>query len=197
MFVEDRTICQWWCVSLTSLSCIRMQVAHNGGVNRLRACPQLPHLLATLADTGAVHVWDVQTQIEQLATATAEAAKEAAGKAAVKTPPKQSFSGHKDEGYAVDWSPVTSGRLLSGDCAGVVHLWEPGNGKWAVGGTSFVAAAGSGFSDNPSVEDLQVRVLFYRPRRAWTLYTWMEKKADVATFPVRCCSFTCSLGVHV
>jgi WD40 repeat protein len=96
-----------------------------------------------------------QTQIEQLAAATAEAAKEAAGKAAAKTPPKQSFSGHKDEGYAVDWSPVTSGRLLSGDCAGVVHLWEPGNGKWAVGGTSFVASAGSGFSDNPSVEDLQ------------------------------------------
>jgi hypothetical protein len=32
------------------------QVAHNGGVNRLRACPQLPHLLATLADTASVHV---------------------------------------------------------------------------------------------------------------------------------------------
>jgi hypothetical protein len=40
-----------------------MQVAHNGGVNRLRACPQLPHLLATLADTGAVHVWDVQVSL--------------------------------------------------------------------------------------------------------------------------------------
>lgn len=131
------------------------QVAHNGGVNRLRACPQLPHLLATLADTASVHVWDVQTQIEQLATATADAAKEAASKAAVKTPAAQTFSGHKDEGYAVDWSPVTTGRLLSGDCAGVIHLWEPANGKWSVGTTTFIAPAGSGFSDNPSVEDLQ------------------------------------------
>lgn len=24
------------------------------------------------------------------------------------------FSGHKDEGYAIDWSPVIPGRLVSG-----------------------------------------------------------------------------------
>ena len=29
----------------------------------------------------------------------------------------------------------------------------------------------------------------------WTLYTW--EKADVATFPVRFCSFACSLGVVI
>jgi ribosome assembly protein RRB1 len=26
----------------------------------------------------------------------------------------QIFMGHKDEGFALDWSPVTAGRLLSG-----------------------------------------------------------------------------------
>lgn len=28
--------------------------------------------------------------------------------------PLVNFSGHKDEGYAVDWSPALAGRLLSG-----------------------------------------------------------------------------------
>ena len=28
--------------------------------------------------------------------------------------PLVNFSGHKDEGYAIDWSPATPGRLLSG-----------------------------------------------------------------------------------
>ena len=28
--------------------------------------------------------------------------------------PLVNFSGHKDEGYAIDWSPATAGRLLSG-----------------------------------------------------------------------------------
>jgi ribosome assembly protein RRB1 len=28
--------------------------------------------------------------------------------------PLQIFTGHKDEGFALDWSPVTAGRLLSG-----------------------------------------------------------------------------------
>jgi WD40 repeat protein len=94
-------------------------------------------------------VWDVQTQIEQLATATADAAKEAASKAAVKTPAAQTFSGHKDEGYAVDWSPVTTGRLLSGDCAGVIHLWEPANGKWSVGTTTFIVRVALTLSPSP------------------------------------------------
>ena len=34
--------------------------------------------------------------------------------ATVRQAPLQIFSGHKDEGYALDWSPVTAGRLLSG-----------------------------------------------------------------------------------
>jgi ribosome assembly protein RRB1 len=28
--------------------------------------------------------------------------------------PLQIFTGHKDEGFALDWSPVTAGCLLSG-----------------------------------------------------------------------------------
>jgi hypothetical protein len=28
--------------------------------------------------------------------------------------PLKVFSGHKDEGYAIDWSPLVTGRLVSG-----------------------------------------------------------------------------------
>ncbi|WZZ02653.1 hypothetical protein YC2023_088574 [Brassica napus] len=46
--------------------------------------------------------------------------------------PLVNFSGHKDEGYALDWSPATAGRLLSGDCMSMIHLWEPASGSWTV-----------------------------------------------------------------
>lgn len=32
----------------------------------------------------------------------------------VRQAPLYIFNGHKDEGYSLDWSPITAGRLLSG-----------------------------------------------------------------------------------
>lgn len=32
----------------------------------------------------------------------------------IRQAPLHIFTGHKDEGYALDWSPITAGRLLSG-----------------------------------------------------------------------------------
>lgn len=93
--------------------------------------------------------------------------------------PLVNFSGHKDEGYAIDWSPATAGRLLSGiftslisailkqlhtfqhsqriylfihwlgDCKGMIHLWEPASGSWTVDPIPFAG-------HTASVEDLQV-----------------------------------------
>ena len=58
--------------------------------------------------------------------------------------------GHTTEGYALDWSPVVRGRLLSGDCSGALHLWEPSEGgRWTVSET---AMRGHG---DASVEDVQ------------------------------------------
>ncbi|KAL2929979.1 Glutamate-rich WD repeat-containing protein 1 [Bienertia sinuspersici] len=56
---------------------------------------------------------------------------------------------HKDEGYALDWSPLVPGRLVSGDCQNFIHLWEPASGpKWNVDKNPYVGHAAS-------VEDLQ------------------------------------------
>ena len=36
------------------------------------------------------------------------------------------------EGYALDWSPVTQGLLGAGDCSGSITLLEPDSaGRWA------------------------------------------------------------------
>ncbi len=94
-------------------------------MNRIRAQPQAPHVVATWAETGHVQVWDVKPQLLALNGETAAAG--AAPKLA-RVPPRQVFTGHQTEGYAMDWSPVAAGRLLSGDCSGAVHLWEPAEG---------------------------------------------------------------------
>ena len=39
---------------------------------------------------------------------------------------------HAQEGYALDWSPVTQGLLGAGDCSGSISLLEPDSaGRWA------------------------------------------------------------------
>ena len=66
--------------------------------------------------------------------------------------PAYSFKGHRDEGFALDWSRVTAGRLATGDCAGSIHVWNQAAGAsaaaWAVDPAPFKGHAGS-------VEDIQ------------------------------------------
>ncbi|CDY35872.1 BnaA07g01150D [Brassica napus] len=81
--------------------------------------------------------------------------------------PLVNFSGHKDEGYALDWSPATAGRLLSGDCMSMIHLWEPASGSWTVDPIPL-----SGHT--ASVEDIQ-----WSPGEANPALSFKVHKADV------------------
>ncbi|CAN6468762.1 unnamed protein product [Victoria cruziana] len=122
-------------------------VAHQGSVNRIRSMCQQPHICATWADNGFVQVWDFSAHLNSLVasdprvqTGAAEIARQA---------PLQIFNGHKDEGYAMDWSRLTPGKLVTGDCKRCIHLWTPTTGgKWVVDRNPF-----TGHRD--SVEDLQ------------------------------------------
>ena len=80
----------------------------------------------------------------------------------------QRFTGHTQEGFALDWSSVVEGKyvhlvpfaarylltrawmcsLLSGDNAGRIHYWTSGAAEWSIDQTPFVG-------HTSSVEDLQ------------------------------------------
>jgi len=122
------------------------KVAHAGGVNRIRSMTQQPHICATWGDTGHVQVWDFKSFLNSLADSGPVAHKE--DDKIHNHVPVKVFSGHKDEGYAIDWSPLVTGRLVTGDCNKCIHLWEPSSNTWEIDTKPFVG-------HSASVEDLQ------------------------------------------
>ncbi|KAK2987555.1 hypothetical protein RJ640_021609, partial [Escallonia rubra] len=116
-------------------------------VNRIRAMTQKPHICASWADTGHVQVWDFSSHLNALAASETDVSR---GTSTVSNQaPLVKFGGHKDEGYAIDWSPLVAGRLVSGDCKNCIHLWEPASDStWNIDANPFVG-------HTASVEDLQ------------------------------------------
>eukprot|EP00933_Yihiella_yeosuensis_P031808 TRINITY_DN25426_c0_g1_i1.p1 TRINITY_DN25426_c0_g1~~TRINITY_DN25426_c0_g1_i1.p1 ORF type:complete len:473 (-),score=129.37 TRINITY_DN25426_c0_g1_i1:96-1514(-) len=116
-------------------------VVHPGAVNRVRSMPQAGHIVATWADTGKLHMWNLDAHRKALDKPTEKALPNAK--------PIFTCDAHKDEGFALDFSPHETGKFLSGSNTGQTFLWEPVAGGWSVG------------SDNPfgghtsSVEDVQ------------------------------------------
>ncbi|KAK8942423.1 hypothetical protein KSP39_PZI008894 [Platanthera zijinensis] len=91
-------------------------------------------------------VWDFTSQLNSLAESEAQCSQ--GGNNINCAAPVFKFDGHKDEGFALDWSPVVPGRLISGDCNRCIHLWEPSSDSWIVDKNPFVG-------HKASVEDLQ------------------------------------------
>eukprot|EP00808_Paulinella_micropora_P008424 g41545.t1 len=115
-------------------------IKHDGVVNRIRVMPQKNHLVATWSENSHVYMWDTSSLLKSLDDAKA---------GPLLSKPLQTFTGHTQEGYALDWSPVTPGRFVSGDCAALIYLWEPTPaGDWAVQPEPYRSHTGS-------VEDLQ------------------------------------------
>ncbi|XP_072316470.1 glutamate-rich WD repeat-containing protein 1 [Eucyclogobius newberryi] len=121
---------------------------HYGGINRVRVtrCGNAS-LAACWSEKGQVEIFDLRAQLEAVHSSAAMAAfinqqKEAKA--------LYSFSGHMTEGFAVDWSPLVPGRLVSGDCKKNIHVWEPqeGGASWKIDQRPFS-------SHSKSVEDLQ------------------------------------------
>uniref|UniRef100_A0A0A0LZE0 Histone-binding protein RBBP4-like N-terminal domain-containing protein n=1 Tax=Cucumis sativus TaxID=3659 RepID=A0A0A0LZE0_CUCSA len=122
------------------------KVAHEGCVNRIRAMQQNPHICASWADGGHVQIWDFSSHLNTLAGSEPTVSP---GDSSVFNQAPLTLFKHKDEGYALDWSPLVPGRLLSGDCKSFIHLWEPSSAtSWNVDTAPFVG-------HSASVEDLQ------------------------------------------
>lgn len=116
-------------------------VMHPGGVNRIRCMPQACHIVATWSDTGKVHMWNLEAQRKSL--------DKPGEKAPTNAKPIFTSEAHKEEGFALDWSPHATGKFLSGSNDGLIFLWEPVMGGWKV-------QADNAFRGHTgSVEDLQ------------------------------------------
>ena len=139
-------------------------IPHVGGVNRVRAQPLPtnaglppvadPYHVATWAETGKVHIWDVRPLLESL-----DVPGYSIDRTRTNTPVFSVTAHGRAEGFALDWSPPptspssgevssTASRLLSGDIHSKIFL---------------TSATPSGFNTAPqpfashtsSVEDLQ------------------------------------------
>lgn len=114
-------------------------IVHPGGVNRIRALPQVGHIVATWADSGKVFMWNLESQRKAL--------EKGPDKAPSTAKPIFTCSSHKGEGFAMDWSPHDTGRFLSGGNDGSIFLWEPVHGGWSVGSSTPFACHTSGVED--------------------------------------------------
>lgn len=89
---------------------------HNGCVNRLRVMPQQQEksIAATWAETGKVHIWDLTAPMASL---------EVPGTPShTQQKPLFTINNHgREEGYAMDWSSLEAGRLLTGDNNGRIY----------------------------------------------------------------------------
>ena len=122
-----------------------IDVAHPAGINRIRACPSKSSLVATFGDDARVRIFDLSPHISALSGTSPRPAWGS-------TMPLFTFEGHREEGFALDWSKVVPGQLATGDCAGIIHVWQ----ATETGGRVGWQVEDRGRSDHQgSVEDLQ------------------------------------------
>jgi ribosome assembly protein RRB1 len=145
------------------------RVAVGAGVNRVRAMPQHPGIVAAWLDSGVVSIWDLRQQLGELEGMTdAESARDedrekrraaaaggkrraAAGGDFLSLAPVASHR-HGAEGFGLAWSPGPApGRLASGDCGGGLRVWEPREGG---GGSGTPSGASSSLSASPATSAL-------------------------------------------
>ncbi|XP_068097403.1 glutamate-rich WD repeat-containing protein 1 [Hyperolius riggenbachi] len=123
-------------------------VPHYGGINRVRVSTLLDTPVAAVwSEKGQVEIYDLRKQLEAVSDSQTLAAFLKDDQDKIK--PVFSFSGHMTEGFAMDWSTKSAGRLITGDCNKNIHLWNPKEGgTWHVDQRPFTG-------HTKSVEDLQ------------------------------------------
>ncbi|KAL7546262.1 hypothetical protein ACHAWF_009596 [Thalassiosira exigua] len=184
-----------------------------GGINRVRVCPHNPDVVGVWSDAGVVSLYDVGGALDVLDRSAMGAAGAIGENNGAKGKPQPSrvhvrkmrkdpffvYSGHSTEGYAIDWSSVTPGRLATADCNGNIHIWDAthpvkpddivakygtkhNSSPW--GNSSFTVkptySAHGDNLDHPSVEDLQ-----WSPTEA-TVLASAECGGYVRIYDIRC-----------
>ncbi|XP_075224195.1 WD repeat-containing protein 1 l(2)09851 [Lycorma delicatula] len=159
-----------------------IQLKHHGCVNRIRSTVLNNSVLAAVwSEIGKVTILDLKPHLQTLDSAAASAYKNVETKRE-EVKPLFVFAGHQTEGYAVDWSPCSSGVLATGDCHRNIHLWKPTNDSWIVDQRPLVG-------HQKSVEDLQ-----WSPNEVNVLASCSVDKSiriwDVRESPANACKLT-------
>ncbi|XP_074872122.1 glutamate-rich WD repeat-containing protein 1 [Carettochelys insculpta] len=159
-------------------------IPHYGGINRVRVT-QLggTQVAAVWSEKGQVEIYDLQRPLVAILDPQAMATFLREEQAKIK--PLFSFAGHMTEGFAMDWSPLMPGRLVTGDSNKNIHLWSPkADGTWHVDQRPFTA-------HTASVEDLQ-----WSPTEATVFASCSADRSirvwDVRAAPGRACMLTAS-----
>lgn len=120
-------------------------IKHDGAINRLCLMPQQPSICATWAETGKVHIWDLSSIYASVGLGDDSVAAVAArAKEPKEVKALFSFGGHMSEGFALDFSKVTAGRLATGDCDHKIYTWSASlDGRWAVDPQPYAGHTGS------------------------------------------------------
>jgi ribosome assembly protein RRB1 len=124
-------------------------IRHQGGVNRVRAMPQMSTLVASWSDNGNVYIHNIHAELEALEGRANNVFPTSA-------PPVHVFaSGRKTEGYGMAWNPHQVGMFASGDCKGNTYLWNPApGGSWT---QSLIGSSSSVSFPFESVEDIEFK----------------------------------------
>jgi ribosome assembly protein RRB1 len=120
-------------------------IPHKGCINRIRSLHG-SGVVATWSDENEVGIYDVTQAVEAVDIPTG-----GQGKKSYSGTKLASFK-HSDEGYALDWSPLTLGRLASGGCNAQIWLYQAKDENCS----SLVKESSAGLQGHKkSVEDLQ------------------------------------------
>ncbi|KAI4470715.1 glutamate-rich wd repeat-containing protein 1 [Holotrichia oblita] len=125
-------------------------IKHQGCVNRIRSTSINNKILAaSWSELGRVNVWNLTQQLQTVDNELLlqRYNKENKGNSVT---PLFTFSGHQQEGFALDWCATLPGTLATGDCKRDIHIWhiDEGGSSWKVDQRPLVG-------HTHSVEDLQ------------------------------------------
>ncbi|XP_030921519.1 glutamate-rich WD repeat-containing protein 1 [Geospiza fortis] len=160
---------------------------HYGGVNRLRVTSLVGEspIAAVWSERGQVEVLELRGALGALGTEFGEGDLGRRPKSVQQgaLPALATFSGHLDEGFGLDWSPLSPGRLLSGDVRGRIHRWEPREGGWAVDQTTL--QQGQGAPESPQTQPFSPAQVFISCSSDASIRVW-----DVRAPPGRACQLS-------
>ena len=166
-------------------------VPHLGGVNRVRAQPlppntplppvSSPYYVASWAETGKVHIWDVRPLIESL-----DVPGYALERGRINTPVYTVNAHGRAEGFAMDWAADTGNpsalRLLTGDVHSNIYLTTTTASGFATQSQPYT-------SHTSSVEDIQ-----WSPAEA-TVFASCSADRSIRVWDVRVKGRKCALAV--